>query len=237
MGLLRVRSGGFKSMRICPSFAPSSPRSWHYLRTLYRHPCVSFRPSLILSFTITRAFTNTYNDDKTRFGDPAKSAYKVVEVKNLDSWQTVLLAHARNVQPPNFKKHKVPPAWVNAVLGNGRARTIVYLLDSAMDHPRSTNIIYGYWLPCNVETDPEPNILVLWEHCIVVAKMSRQHLMVVRWGSADSSCWCPTHQMSKKHSGPRKWNIDCGNQPSQNLRFCSDWWWPNSPQTDTHTTF
>jgi hypothetical protein len=45
--------------------------------------------------------------------------------------------------------------------GREQFKIIVYLLDSAMDHPRSTNIIYGYWLPCNVETDPEPNILVL----------------------------------------------------------------------------
>jgi hypothetical protein len=123
-------------------------------------------------------------------------------------------------------------------MGGREQFNIIVYLDSAMDHPRSiTNIICGYWLPCNVETDPEQNILVLWERRIVVAEMSRQHLIVVRWGSADSSSWCPTHQMSKKHTGPRKWNIDCGNQPSQNLRFRSHWWWPNSPQTDTHTTF
>jgi len=80
------------------------------VRNRYRHPCISLGSADLIFFTITRAFSNTYNDDKTRFGDPAKSTYKVVEVKNLDSWQTVLLAHAKNVQPPNFKKRKAPPA-------------------------------------------------------------------------------------------------------------------------------
>jgi hypothetical protein len=49
-----------------------------------------------------------YNKDKTRFGDPAMSTFKVSEVRELDSWQTVLQAHARSVEAPNPKKRKQP---------------------------------------------------------------------------------------------------------------------------------
>jgi hypothetical protein len=65
-----------------------------------------FYPPLI-SFS-NSAFTDMYSKDKTRFGDPARSTFKVSEVRELDSWQTVLQAHARSVEPLNPKKRKRP---------------------------------------------------------------------------------------------------------------------------------
>jgi len=49
-----------------------------------------------------------YSKDKARFGDLARSMFKVSRVRELGSWQTVLQAHARRVEPPNLKKHKQP---------------------------------------------------------------------------------------------------------------------------------
>ena len=67
-----------------------------------------FQLHLISSSITSSAFTNMYNKDKTRFGDPAMSTFKVSEVQELDSWQTVLQAHARSVEAPNLKECKQP---------------------------------------------------------------------------------------------------------------------------------
>ena len=56
------------------------------------------------------AFTSMYAKDKAAYGDPAESSFKVSEVRELDSWQIVLQTHARNVEPPNFKKRKEAPS-------------------------------------------------------------------------------------------------------------------------------
>jgi len=63
----------------------------------------SFRSKFVTELAISAAFTDLYHKDKAQFGDPAVSGIKAAEVRDLDSWQVVLQAHARNVVPPKQK--------------------------------------------------------------------------------------------------------------------------------------
>ncbi|KIM84497.1 hypothetical protein PILCRDRAFT_6152 [Piloderma croceum F 1598] len=60
---------------------------------------VTWRSQFKTEVALSAAFSSTYNEDKEKFGDPASSGIKVVEVQKLDGWQTTLNAHARNVVP------------------------------------------------------------------------------------------------------------------------------------------
>lgn len=61
---------------------------------------------LIVTF---RAFTDLFNQDKIKFGDPYASGRKVVDVRDLDNWQIVLQTHAKTVEAKVQKKRKVVP--------------------------------------------------------------------------------------------------------------------------------
>ena len=60
----------------------------------------------IISFPqcLYSAFSRIYNEDKAKYGDPADSGHKVVDVRELSNWQVVLLAHAKNVEPTHKRK-------------------------------------------------------------------------------------------------------------------------------------
>lgn len=60
------------------------------------------------NYVIRSAFTRIYNEDKLKYGDPSDSGHRVVDARELDNWQVVLLGHAKNVEPTH--KRKIPPA-------------------------------------------------------------------------------------------------------------------------------
>lgn len=68
------------------------------------------------SYLYYSVFTTIYNKDKEIYGDLASCAMKAVPVAELDNWQVVLQAHAKNIellkqQVLSLKKQKTPPTW------------------------------------------------------------------------------------------------------------------------------